>query len=82
VNDLVLASDIDAALDAHDVQRLTLRRPPGGGQWLALAIGPRGIEGAGIGPDVATALAACLGDLARLEVACGDGARATGHAGR
>ena len=70
MNDLVLASDIDAALDAHDVQRLTLRRPPGG-QWLALAIGPGGIEGAGSGPDVATAIAACLGDLARPEVTCG-----------
>lgn len=63
-----LASDLDAALDAHDVRRFTMRRPPGG-QWLALAIGPRGVEGAGTGADVATALADCLNDLARLEVA-------------
>jgi hypothetical protein len=61
-----LVADLDAALDAYAVQRLTLRRAPRG-PWVALAIGVRGVEAVGTGPDVAAAVADVLADLHRID---------------
>lgn len=62
-----LISDLDAAIDAFGVQRLTLRRPPGG-SWLALAVTPRHVEAVGTGSTLEAALVDLFRDVARLHV--------------
>jgi hypothetical protein len=58
--------DLDAAIDAFGVQRVTLRRPPGG-SWLALAVTPRHVEAVGSGSTLEAALIDLFRDVAALD---------------